>query len=228
MSAIKSQTREGFNTILKRFGHTLVDYETLYDWQKPSETKRPGRGSSTLPAGAAEHLVKTNPRLAELEKRYAAFNADVTAPLIWTDAHLSPEDMLYFRGDNAYVWQVRSRSMNIIAYALTTYYLRSIDELGLLDKLDEDSHFGVHSFMIDGKMVSRDLLDSVAEIYFLDKYLNVSSHQNLSFLDIGAGYGRLAHRITDSLPNISQYLCTDAVANSTFISEYYLQFRHAE
>jgi hypothetical protein len=206
----------------------IVDDDTLYDWQKPSETKQPGRGSSTLPPGAAEYLVQTNPRLADLQRHYAAFNSDVTTPLIWTDSHLGPEDMLYFRGDNAYVWQVRSGSMNIVAYALTTYYLRSIDELGLLDKLEEDSLFGVHSFMIDGKPVSRDLLDSVAEIYFLDKYLNISSHQNLSFLDIGAGYGRLAHRMTDSLPNILQYLCTDAIPNSTFISDYYLKFRRAE
>jgi hypothetical protein len=44
-------------------------------------------------------------------------------------------------------------------------------------------------------------------------------------LDIGAGYGRLAHRMLTALPNIRDYYCTDAVPVSTFLSEYYLQYR---
>jgi hypothetical protein len=47
-------------------------------------------------------------------------------------------------------------------------------------------------------------------------------------LDIGAGYGRLAHRMVTALPGIAQYLCTDAVAVSTFVSDYYLRFRGVE
>jgi len=136
--------------------------------------------------------------------------------------------MLYFRGDNAYVYQVKNRRMNIIAYALTTYYVKSIDKLGLLEKLKEDDYFGVHSFTIDNRLVSRDLLDSITEIYFLEKHLNISSGKNLSILDIGAGYGRLAHRMLGALPNIVEYFCTDAFPISTFISEYYLRFRNLE
>ena len=47
-------------------------------------------------------------------------------------------------------------------------------------------------------------------------------------LDIGAGYGRLAHRMVSALPGVERYLCTDAVAVSTFVSDYYLRFRGME
>ena len=50
----------------------------------------------------------------------------------------------------------------------------------------------------------------------------------LRILDIGAGYGRLAHRMVSAFPNIQTYFCTDAVAISTFISEYYIRFRKLE
>jgi SAM-dependent MidA family methyltransferase len=52
--------------------------------------------------------------------------------------------------------------------------------------------------------------------------------KNLNILDIGAGYGRLAHRMLEALPSIKTYFCTDAVAVSSFICEYYLQFRKLE
>jgi hypothetical protein len=114
--------------------------------------------------------------------------------------------------------------MNILSYALTTYYVPSIDTLGLMQTLEEDNSFGVHSFTIGNKLVSRDLLDSISEIYFLEKHLNISTRPDVSVLDIGAGYGRLAHRMTTALPNV-RYFCTDAYATSTFLSEYYLRHR---
>ena len=64
------------------------------------------------------------------------------------------------------------------------------------------------------------------EIYFLEKHLNISNWANLNILDIGAGYGRLAHRMVKSFDNISRFFCTDGVFISTFISEYYLRFRN--
>ena len=118
--------------------------------------------------------------------------------------------------------------MKIMNYVLTTFYVKSIDKLGLLQQLEEDDYFGNFNFLIDSKKISRDLLDSITEIYFLDKHLNVSSLSGLTILDIGAGYGRLAHRMVEAFPNIQTYLCTDAVAISTFISEYYLRFRKLE
>lgn len=181
--------------------------------------------SLTVPAEAARYLAPDNPRLLDLKARYAAFDSAVTAPLHWTEGYVADTDIALFRGDNAYVWQLRGENMDAGAYALATYYLKSIDHLGLLGRLEEDGLFGACTFEIAGQCVSRDLLDSVAEILFLEKHLQLSARQNLRVLDIGAGYGRLAHRMLAGLPNVQRYLCTDAVAVSSFISEYYLRFR---
>jgi hypothetical protein len=225
--SIKAHIREALNALCKCNGYTIVKDWILYDWQKTPSPTQPKDRWAQLPKDAAGYLVKNNPRLRELQTRYAAFHSEVTTPLIWTDAHVSPAEMLYFRGDNAYVYQ-RGRCMNIMAYALTTYYVKCIDKLGLLEKLAEDDYFGIHTFTVDNRLVSRDLLDSLNEIYFLEKHLNISSYKSLSILDIGAGYGRLAHRMANALPNLAEYLCTDAFPISTFISEYYLRFRNLE
>jgi SAM-dependent methyltransferase len=182
----------------------------------------------TLPGDAVQYLRFDNPKLIELQQRYAVFDSDVTSPLTWIDGYVRPEEIAYFRGDNAWVWQVRGKNANVQAYALTFYYLMSIDRLGLLEKLVEDNNFGNFSFMIAGRQVSRDLLDSIAEIYFLDRHLEVASRAGIRVLDIGAGYGRLAHRMVSALPGVERYLCTDAVAVSTFVSDYYLRFRGME
>jgi hypothetical protein len=118
--------------------------------------------------------------------------------------------------------------MGTISYALTTYYVKSIDHLRLLELLEEDEFFGIFTFRFDNRLISRALLDSIIEIYFLEKHLSLSTSKDMTILDIGAGYGRLAHRMLSALPNIQTYLCTDAVAISTFISSYYLRFRNME
>jgi hypothetical protein len=170
-------------------------------------------------------LRPDNPRLLDLKKRYAKVSADATSPLAWDEGHLSAEDLQWFRGDNAYVWQLRGRNMNVLGYALTALYIKAIDTRGLLDRLSEDGAFGAHTFEVCGKTVSRDLLDSVNEIHFLDRQLGIAERTGLHVLDVGAGYGRLAHRMLTALPGISAYDCADAVASSTFICDYYLQFR---
>ncbi len=212
------------NSGLSHLHYKLVETELLYEWQvapEPSLSYNP----SKLPDGAANYLQATNPTLQNLQHQYTLFDKQVTTPLVWTDARVRPEDILYFRGDNAYVYQLRGPNMNIMAYALTTLYVKSIDSLGLLTRLSEDDCFGNYTFTIDNKCVSRDLLDSIMEIDFLEKHLNLSQSDDMTILDIGAGYGRLAHRMVTALPNIQRYLCTDAVAISSFISDYYLRFR---
>ncbi len=224
---IRRRLSEALNFIAKRYGYETVESRFLYDWQHP-QTQKAYRSASRLPADAAGYLQKNNSRLKDLQARYSVFNPDVTAPLEWKNGYLSPEDILYFRGDNAYLYQLRGTNMNVTSYALTAYYVKSIDTLGLLESLKEDDFFGNLTFNIDHKIVSRDLLDSIIEIYFLEKHLNISSSKDLTVLDIGAGYGRLAHRIVSALPNITEYLCTDAFPASTFISEYYMRFRKLE
>ena len=72
---------------------------------------------------------------------------------------------------------------------------------------------GVNLHDIDGMLVSRDLLDSINELTFLDDELGIAQ-RNMTILDIGAGYGRLAHRATTAFENLT-YLCTDAIPLSS-------------
>ena len=221
---LKSWAKRRIRNAFDRRGLEIVAAANLYDWQRD-----PGDGPSyndaPLPAGAATYLRPDNPKLLELERRYREFDARVTTPLLWTNRHVRQEDIAFFRGDNAWVWQVRGTNSNILAYALGLYYLRSIDHLGLLDRLDEDKSFGNFTFHIADCDISRDLLNSVAEIYFLLRHLRINSRPGFRVLDIGAGYGRLAHRVMTAMPAIESYVCTDAVAVSTFVCDYYLRFR---
>lgn len=190
-----------------------------------------------LPDGVREALAADHPRLLELRRRYAEHPASGSS--VWSDAHLAGELSLpWFRRDNAYLWQWRDFTASTAAgeslqagagevnYLLSAFYVRSIDRLGLLERLDEDGAFGAHTVAIgDGVIVSRDLLDSVLELDFLDRHLRIATRERLQVLDIGAGYGRLAHRLAQAMPSTAHVLCTDAIAESTFLSEFYLRFR---
>ena len=212
--------------LLHRLGSALLSDEYLYDWQRPGQVRAPT--AVPLSAEAEAYLHHGNPCLQALQARYDAMSDCVTTPLVWTPKYIQSNDLHSFRSDNAYVWQLRGAFLNPMAYALTMYYVRALDTLGLLELLEEDGAYGACTFTIAGKVVSRDLLDSILEIYFLERHLKVSRLPNLRVLDIGAGYGRLAHRMVTALPNVTRYCCTDAVALSTFLSEYYLKVRQVE
>jgi hypothetical protein len=174
------------------------------------------------PAGADEALRHDHPRLVELRSRYRGHPA--TNGSVWNERYVRREvDLRQFRGDNAYVWQRRRHSC-AAAYALTAGYVERHDPLGLLETLGEDGVFGAHVYDVDGVRVSRDLLDSVLEITFLEEELALSQMDAPVIVDIGAGYGRLAHRMLTAFDHV-RYLCTDAVPESTFLCEYYLAFR---
>jgi len=219
----RAALQKTLDVLLKPIGYEVVRSRDLYAWQRRVR-KGTSFKPSTLPVGAERYLREDNPRFRELRERYAAYDDKVTFPLVWKEGHLSADDMQYFRGDNAYVWQLRGPNMNPLAYALTAYYVASIDTLGLLGSLQENESFGNYTFQVGGRTVSRDLLDSIIELYFLDKHLNLAGGGERNVLDIGAGYGRLASRMVAAFPQVRNYLCTDAVAASTFISEYYLRF----
>ncbi len=217
--------------VLKYYDYDLIKISKMYEWQKSftdgiSESRF--NEKTKLPEEAENYLQIDNRRLKELQERYSQFERSVTTPLVWNDDHIKPDDLKYFRGDNAYVWQKKGQNMHIIGYLLSTQYVKSIDTLGLLERLEEDNDFGAFTFLIDNKIISRDLLDSIMEIYFLETHLNISTRPNLNILDIGAGYGRLAHRMAKALPNLNTYFCSDAVSTSTFLSEYYLRFRNVD
>ena len=233
---LKTYLDKALNSVLKRYGYEIIRSSSLQELQKYPE--QPSYEQSTLPEGATDYLQRNNSRLQELEARYAIFDNRVTAPLFWTDDFRRPtdrpDDIRYFRGEHTfrkehgYLEQRTGGNMSIMGYALASFYVKSIDKLQLLELLEEDDFFGVVTLRIDNRLVSRDLLDSIMEIYFLEKYLSLSLSKDMTILDIGAGYGRLAHRMVCALPNIQDYLCTDAVAISSFISEYYLRFRGIE
>jgi hypothetical protein len=215
---------DSVNEILRRRGKEIIESHKLYEWQRDIASI-PSYKRVELPEEAIRYLRPDNPRLLDLQRRYSTFNLNATAPLVWHEGYLRDEEIPYFRGDNAYVWQVRGQNTNILGYTLAFYYLKSVDRLNFLEKMSEDGAFGNFTFHIGNRDVSRDLLDSVAEMYFLERHLNISNSRNLTILDIGAGYGRLALRATQGWPTLQNVLCTDAVASSTFISEFYLRYR---
>ena len=108
-------------------------------------------------------------------------------------------------------------------YRNTVQHIRHAVEFDF-SELREDDAFGVVQVDVDGKLVSRDLLDSILEIDFLIDHLGFSQEDEISVLDIGAGYGRFAHRFTQIFPNAFVY-CADAVEKSSRICESYLRYR---
>lgn len=180
----------------------------------------------TLPAGAHDALRADHPRLVELERRYALVDPAVTRPLVWDEARLSDEDLLWFRADNHFVWQLRGAHQTRRRYALVTRHLLARGHGPLLDRLGEDGAFGAAVFEAEGRRVSRDLLDAVGEIDFLRRHVGLGTRP-LTLLDIGAGYGRLAWRIEQATDDGTRVLATDAFARSSFVCEHYLRWRGA-
>jgi SAM-dependent methyltransferase len=185
--------------------------------------------TTPLPSGTNERLSADHPRLEALRAGYRALDLPVTVASVWDGDLIGTElDLRYFRGESPFVWNYREwpRAM-ALKYFIFAEYVRRRDPQGLLDHLGEDGAFGCWTFQYPGfPLVSRDLLDSVNEILFLQRHLGVLDRSGLRVLDIGAGYGRTAHRMVQA-GDVADYCCVDAIPESTFISEYYLQHRAA-
>ena len=181
-----------------------------------------------LPVQAERELVPRNARLRELRDAYAALELPVLTRSRWNDGAVdSFLDLRWFRGETLFVWHYREMPrISQLKYYVYARYVRENDALGLLEHLEEDGLFGCWTFTYDGwKPVSRDLLQSVNELNFLERAMGLSSRPSFSVLDIGAGYGRLAHRMASAFPNLADYCCVDAVPEATFLSEWYLAYR---
>lgn len=185
--------------------------------------------TTPLPADAGEELRPDHPKLLELIRRYQAFQSPVCSHSLWKAAaeQSRADDLRYFRGDNGYMWLYRSHRDVRRRFYVFAQHVRSLDRLGLMgDRLTEDGAFGCFSYAYETlPTVSRDLLDSINEIYFLDRHMQLLDRKGLRVLDIGAGYGRLAHRMLAASDGIERYWCIDAVPRSTFICDYYLRHR---
>jgi hypothetical protein len=185
-------------------------------------TEAVGSPTGTVPSEAVAYLTDGNERLRDLRQRYRGHPA--CAHTQWTPANVRYGiDLRYFRADNMYLYQ--SRRYSPLAFYATACFAERLDWHRMLELLKEDDCFGAELFDFHAKPVSRDLLDSVLESNILSRFLPIGTDP-VTILDIGSGYGRLAHRMTAAFANVGYY-CVDAVPESTFISEYYLNFRQA-
>lgn len=138
---------------------------------------------------------------------------------LWDQEHLSRGiDHGSVRGHSAYIFQDRmdGESVERSYRQLTARHPR------LASVLTEDGAFGAVTHKVQGNAVSRDLLDSIAEIGFLAEHFDLSLGGGI--LDVGAGYGRLAHRLSESFPAI-RVACADEIPESSALCEAYLQHR---
>jgi len=187
----------------------------------------------TVPADFGTDLS----RLRELKTRYALVQLPVTSHSLWSakgHSETKPDigrggvDLHNFRADSAYVFSYAGADPLAarLRYYLYADAIRRKDSMALLGKLHEDGAFGCVHFEYPGLgRVSRDLLDSVAVLNFLHKHLAVLERDDWRVLDIGAGYGRMAHRMLEANPRMKSYSCVDAVPESTFLCELYLRYR---
>ena len=134
------------------------------------------------------------------------------------NGHQFDIDIDNFRANNNYVG-----IQDIFPYEEVTNYIKGLD-IPWLDFLKEDNAFGVVCRNVDSTVVSRDLLDSILELEFLTNHCSFPLNA-MRILDIGAGYGRLAHRLTTAYPGAYVY-CTDAVGVSLKLCQTYIQYRN--
>ena len=172
---------------------------------------RPKRNVSEL----AEQILLES---ARIEKKYNDLDIAHDS-VVWKPNHFRGLSIDQFRADNVYVWQSRDGLPE--NYFITYLYVKKVDKAGLLNSLIEESNYGVESFNFENKIVSRDLMDSIIEITFLDDNLNILNEKKRKILDIGSGYGRLAKRMIQASNN--DVICIDAIPLSTCISRVYLQ-----
>jgi hypothetical protein len=208
-------------------GQSLVPDAMLFDWQRGAPGIEPSVDTQVPPA-LASRLRLDDPALEALRSRYRACDPAVTTPLLWAPGTLDEAALRAFRGETAYVWQRRGASRSINAYALAAYHLFSRTDSRAVARfagMDEDGLCGAAVYEIAGRRVSRDLLDSLAELDCIDRELGLGPGGVTAILDIGAGYGRLAHRALTAFPEIERFICTDAVPESTYLCGLYLAHR---
>ncbi|HKF49514.1 MAG TPA: glycosyltransferase [Terracidiphilus sp.] len=199
------------STILDRVGATG-------QFWKPSPPK--------LPEGAADYLTSSNAYLQSLIWDYAESASPAMKFTQWSRSFIHSDVPLHaFRGDCAYVWQRRDANLPV-AHLLTAYYLLSCGAGNLLQSMEEDDYFGAYTILMgSGKVISRDLLDSISEISFLERSIGLLSGSISGVIDVGSGYGRLGYRLARACSTLNRILCVDAIPESTFLCDYYLRFR---
>ena len=155
-----------------------------------------------------------------VERWRQAYAEHPDQPGLWDKEHLSRGiSRASVRGHSAYVFQDRMNRQSV-----ERSYQQMVERYPQLSSaLLEDGHFGAVTYQVGDQAVSRDLLDSIAEIGYLSEHFELNRGGGL--LDIGAGYGRLAHRLNESFPAV-RVGCTDSIAESSALCETYLRHRN--
>ena len=158
--------------------------------------------SVPLPPGAGAELSERNPRLRELREAYAALDLPVTVASRWNrSAVQSFLDLRWFRGETLITWHYRELPrITALKYFVLLRYVAERDTLGLLERLEEDGAFGCWTSTTRPR-AREPRPDRVGERDRLPRaHARLSVRERFSVLDIGAGYGRLAHRMSAGLP----------------------------
>ena len=135
---------------------------------------------------------------------------------LWQDSHAVKIDLHRFRSDWQYIEQGAAYHVEEIAE-----YLHGVGLWPWVERLGEDDAYGCEVHEHRGCSVSRDLVDSIMELDFLGR--GIATHPS-RVLDIGAGYGRLAHRMVQAWPETT-VCCTDAIPVSREVCAMYLAHR---
>ena len=190
---------------------------------------QPYDDTAPLPDGADTELRSDSPRLTELTRRLRSHPAsgDRAVSVERREAGQPARTALLPRREPlrlALPRVARARWRSSTSSSPNTYTPHDSDKL--LDRLGDDGAFGCWTFDYAGyPKLSRDLLDSVNELLFLDRHVGILDRPQLRVLDIGAGYGRTAYRMAQAAQHLDDYCCVDAIPESTFLSEYYLRHR---
>lgn len=177
-------------------------------------------------AAMAAHRLAA-PRARRASARLAARDRPDQQDSPWTVESELPED---FRGESALMWQQGGYpdwESYAVALRETHAFVAERDQAGFLRAMGpEDGAFGAQcTRTADGKLVSRDLLDSANELSFLEERLGLRSWpKGTTLVDIGGGYGRWGHRVSQALPQL-RVLSTDGVGECLACAERYLRYR---
>ena len=127
---------------------------------------------TAIPGSATEYLHASNPRLLELRERYAGFAGPPCSSSRWSRYYVQSEvPLLNFRGECAFVWQRRDFNFPI-NYVVSAYHVLAGPHGSLLQRLTDDGLFGAEIVKVNRSLkITRDILDSVLEMSFLDRRL---------------------------------------------------------
>ncbi len=107
--------------------------------------------------------------------------------------------------------------------ALHHVYASSIkerDSLGLLERLEEPDLGRGDVVRVDGRNVTMDLLQSIDEFYRMKDAMGFAADDEITFAEIGAGYGRVPYVVLNAMPK-ARYFIFD-LPESLLLSQYYL------